>query len=147
MKYFSINELCKTTHKEIANIPNEEQKANLVLLVTCLLDPLREKYGKPIAVSSGFRSDKLNKAVGGASTSQHCKGQAVDLQCVDNMKLLHIIEELGNYDQLIYEYGTDTQPAWVHVSYSKGHNRKEKLRKYKGDSRYYRVNKDWRAKK
>lgn len=146
MKYFSIEEMCKTDHKGIQNIPNDIQKNNLTILINECLDKIRESYGGPINVSSGFRCAKLNEAVGGAKTSQHERGQAADLKCADNKKLIQIIEKLGIYDQLIYEYGTDTQPGWVHVSYNKGKNRKQKLRKYSNDSRYYTVTNNWNVK-
>lgn len=146
MKYFTIEELCKTNHKDIQNIPNDIQKNNLIILINECLDKIRENYGGPINVSSGFRCDKLNKIVGGSSTSQHCKGQAADLKCSDNKKLIQLIEKLGLYDQLIYEYGTDTQPDWVHVSYNKEHNRHQKLRKYSNDPKYYIITSTWNIK-
>lgn len=119
MKYFTIAELTKTTHKGIDNTPDEVQRANLVRLVENVLDPLREAYGRPIIVTSGYRSPKLNKAVGGATTSQHMLGQAADIRTKEdtpeeNKKLFDLIVKLKlPFDQVINEYGYN----WVHVSY------------------------------
>lgn len=127
MKYFTIEELTKTS-KPYPNVPNEEQIKNLTNLVEKVLDPIREQLGSPITVSSGFRSWKVNKAVGGVDSSQHTKGEAVDLVCNNNAKLFELIQKLGIYDQLIWEYGTDRCPAWVHVSLKRiGTNRKQIL--------------------
>lgn len=122
-KYFTINELIKSSTAQrlhIDNTPTQEIKDNLNKLVDNILDPLRESYGKPIIVSSGYRCSKLNKSIGGASNSQHCLGQASDIHTVENTKesnkkLFNLIRELKlPYDQLINEH--DYQ--WVHVSYS-----------------------------
>lgn len=126
MKYFTIAELTKTTHKGIDNTPNDEQRACLVRLVNNVLDPLREAYGKPIIVTSGYRCQKLNKAVGGAASSQHILGQAADIRSKEdtpeeNKKLFDLIVRLKlPFDQLINEYGYN----WVHVSYGPRNRRK-----------------------
>lgn len=126
MKYFTINELCKSStasRLRIDNTPNSEYTNNLKELVEKVLDPLREKWGKPIVVNSGYRCDKLNKAVGGSSTSQHKYGQAADIEAYtrslsDNKKLFDLIKSLKlPFDQLIYEYGNSTGPDWIHISY------------------------------
>jgi len=86
MKYFTINELCASATASrlgIQNIPTEEIKTNLIALVDNVLDPLRTEYGKPIIVSSGFRCNMLNLAIGGSKTSQHMKGQAADIYCTN----------------------------------------------------------------
>lgn len=127
MKYFTLKELTKTKHK-IKNIPNQEQLENIHYLVKEVLDPARAILGRPITVSSGFRNPEVNRAVGGGSTSQHLRGEAADIVCYDNSTLFDILKELDNYDQLIWEYGTDESPAWVHVSTTKKINRKEILR-------------------
>ena len=128
MKYFTIQELTKSataSRKGINNTPDESVKRNLNLLVDNILDPLREVYGAPIIVTSGYRCGRLNKAVGGAAKSQHMYGQAADIRTVsdkpsDNKKLFDLIRELKlPYDQLIDEYGYN----WVHVSYSSRHRR------------------------
>lgn len=148
MKYFTIEELCKTSTK-IENVPNAVEKANLVCLVESVLDPIREKYGKPIIVTSGYRSEKVNKAVGGASTSQHLKGQAVDIVTKGNkdnavlFKLILDMKKQGKivFDQLINEYpnGLGT-PSWIHISYKAiGENRGQVLiaSKLKGGKTVY----------
>lgn len=128
MKYFTIQELTKSataSRKGINNTPDVSVKRNLNLLVDNILDPLREAYGAPIIVTSGYRCGRLNKAVGGAAKSQHMYGQAADIRTVsdkpsDNKKLFDLIRELKlPYDQLIDEYGYN----WVHVSYSSRHRR------------------------
>ena len=124
MKYFTIKELTKTS-TGISNIPNAEQIANLTYLVENLLDEAREQLGMPITVTSGYRSKAVNKAVGGVATSQHTKGEAVDLVCKDNARLFNILKTM-NFDQLIWEKGNSIQPAWVHVSLKRiGINRKQ----------------------
>lgn len=131
MKYFTIKELTKSDtalRYGIFNIPNKQQEQNLRKLVETVLDPLREKYGKPIIVSSGFRCEKLNRIVGGARTSQHQTGEAVDIRSVqdtpeENKKIFDLILELNlPFDQLINEYNYD----WIHVSCS-DKNRKQIL--------------------
>ena len=131
MKYFTLKEMTKSDtaiRHRISNIPNEQEKENIYQLVEKILDPLREAYGKPIVVSSGFRCEKLNKAVGGSKTSQHKTGQAADIRSLEdtreeNKKLFDLIKELNlPFDQLINEYDYD----WVHVSYS-DRNRKQIL--------------------
>lgn len=127
MKYFTINELTKTS-TGISNIPNAEQIANLTYLVENLLDKVREKLAMPITVTSGYRSEAANRKVGGVATSQHTKGEAVDLVCCDNAKLFNILKTM-NFDQLIWEKGNSVQPAWVHVSLKRnGINRKQVIR-------------------
>lgn len=132
MKYFTIKELCASDtarRKGIDNEPTPEIVRNLTALVDNILDPLREAWGKPIIVNSGYRCDALNKAVGGVATSQHRLGQAADLDVgtrADNMKLFNLIQELKlPFDQLLFEKGNKSVgPDWVHVSYSP-RNRRE----------------------
>ena len=127
MKYFTINELIKTS-TGISNIPNAEQVANLIYLVENLLDKAREELAMPITVTSGYRSEAVNRRVGGVANSQHTKGEAVDLVCGDNAKLFNILKKM-NFDQLIWEKGNNIQPAWVHVSLKRiGINRKQVIR-------------------
>lgn len=131
MKYFTINELTKSataSRRGIDNTPSSTIKANLTELVDKILDPLREAWDSPIIVTSGYRCQQLNKAVGGAKSSQHVYGQAADIRTVsdkpsDNKKLFDLILKLNlPYDQLIDEYGYN----WIHVSYSP-RNRKQIL--------------------
>ena len=131
MKYFTLNELIKSDaakRSKINNTPNKQEENNLIALVENILDPLREAYGKPIIVTSGFRCERLNKLVNGSKTSQHRTGQAADIRTVEdtveeNKKLYDLIIKLNlPFDQLIDEYNFD----WVHVSYSP-RNRKQIL--------------------
>lgn len=123
-KNFSLKELT-ITQVSAENEPSVVQLENLKKLVENVLQPLRDIYGQSIRVNSGFRSQVVNKKIGGASSSQHCKGQAADLSCNDNASIFHIIREQLPFDQLIWESGNDEQPAWVHVSYCEGNNRKQ----------------------
>lgn len=135
MKYFTLTELTKSAtakRKGIKNTPSNEICKSLVALVENILDPLREAYGKPIIITSGYRCEKLNKAVGGAASSQHVKGEAADIRSVqdtpeENKKLYDLIVKLKlPFDQLINEYGFD----WVHVSFGPKH-RRQKLKAIK----------------
>ena len=128
MEYFTIKELTKTS-TGLSNVPNEEQKAALIALVENILDPARKMLGKPITVNSGFRSTAVNAKVGGAASSQHTKGEAADITCYDNAKLFEIIRKYLPYDQLIWEYGNNLQPKYIHVSFKRnGANRAQALR-------------------
>ena len=129
LEFFTIEELCaseKAKERGINNTPSSEVIYNLRMLVIFVLDPLRRKYGKPIHVNSGYRSPQLNKAVGGVKTSQHLKGQAVDITTYSrsgNKRLFDLIRESGCFDQLIDEQNL----SWVHVSFNINGNRKEVL--------------------
>ena len=108
-----------------------------------IFEPLRKWVGGPIKVNSFFRSVALNEAIGGAASSQHCKGQAIDIDDVygrkTNAEMYKWIQENLDYDQMIWEFGTDTQPNWIHVSYvSKEENRNKCLKAYKehGKTKY-----------
>lgn len=126
-KHFKLEDFTKSATAEknnISNTPDEEETRNLVALVMQVLDPLREKYGHPITVNSGYRSPELNKKVGGASSSQHVTGQAADITAgskEENKKLFELLKEM-DFDQLINEYDY----RWIHVSYKRiGYNRKQ----------------------
>lgn len=136
MRYFTFNELTASAtaaRRGIDNTPTAAAKANLTALVSNVLDPLREQFGAPIIVTSGYRCAKLNKAVGGAARSQHLTGQAADIKpasnkAADMRRLFELVQKSGlPFDQLIWEYGTKTAPAWVHVSYNTGANRRQVL--------------------
>lgn len=139
MKYFSIKELTKSAtaaRKGIKNDPSIEECKSLTALIEKVLDPLREAYGKPIIVTSGYRCPKLNAAVGGSASSQHVKGEAADIRSVadtpeENKKLFDLIVKLGlPFDQLINEYNYD----WVHVSFGPRH-RRQKLKAIKSNGK------------
>jgi hypothetical protein len=102
------------------------------LLCENVLQPLRDKYGKSINITSGYRSPKLNKAIGGSSTSQHCFGQAADIQVdkKDYLKVWEILKTLP-FDQIIWEFGNESAPDWIHVSFVQGKNRGQKLKAVK----------------
>ena len=127
MSYFSIEELCrsdKAVELGIDNTPNEEVRRNLQDLIDNVLDPLREWYGKPIPVNSGYRCAALNKAVGGVSNSFHLFGKGVDIDVRDdneNKRLFDYIKDNLPFTELGWEHGG----AWVHVGYDKNHIDKE----------------------
>jgi hypothetical protein len=127
-KYFDIKELCHSdtaNARGIDNTPTDDVKENLEALIENVLDPLREWYGKPIYVNSGYRNLILNRAVGGVSNSQHVKGEAADIDVhntEENQKLYDYITQNLTFDQCLFE----NNGAWIHVSYKKdGNNRKK----------------------
>tara|TARA_R110002020_G_scaffold6781_1_gene28806 strand:- start:1242 stop:1697 length:456 start_codon:yes stop_codon:yes gene_type:complete len=124
----------------IENKPNEEQLDNMKLLAEKVFEPLRIYVNGPIKINSFFRSVKLNKAIGGSSKSQHCKGQAIDIDDtfgrMTNAEMYYFIKKHLDFDQLIWEFGDEDSPAWVHVSYvSKEDNRNRCLLAYKENKR------------
>lgn len=130
MKYFTIAELCRSNTADRLGINNrcrQEHVTALTALVDNVLDPLREWYGKPLTVSSGYRCPELNAAVKGSKTSQHMAGEAADIDTGDrqqNKLLFEYIKKNMPFDQLIWEHGGD----WVHVSYrADGKNRNQVL--------------------
>ena len=149
MKYFTYKELSKSQTASkwgLTNYPGEVEKKNLTALVDNVLDPARELFGAPIMVNSGYRNPQINSLIGGASGSQHCKGQAVDIQTAGdkrNKELFEILKQF-DFDQLIWEFGDDENPDWIHISYkSQEENRNQVLRSYKegGKTRYIKLNK------
>lgn len=129
MKYFTIKEMTKSSTAKangIDNTPSSEGVLKLQKLIEAVLDPLREWYGKPIRVNSGFRCEALNEAVGGSDTSQHRLGEAADITVgtkKGNKKLFEYIKDNLPFDQLINE----SNFSWVHVSYREGRLRKQVL--------------------
>lgn len=125
MKYFSISEFErseKATEYKIDNTAPDKARASIEALVDAVLDPLRERWGKPLTVTSGYRCPKLNKIVGGTATSHHLTGTAADISTgnyVDNARLFHLIIDMHlPFTQLIWEKGDKrVGPSWVHVSY------------------------------
>lgn len=128
MRYFTLNELTRSATAKrlgINNSPDAVVARNLTALVEHVLDPLRVAWGAPIIVTSGYRCTALNKAVGGAATSQHTKGEAADIRTVsdnpaDNKRLLDCLLRSGiKFDQVINEYpDAQGRPDWIHVSYT-----------------------------
>ena len=120
----------------IDNIPNDEQINNMELISEKIFEPLRKWVGGPIKINSFFRCPDLNKAIGGSSKSQHCHGQAMDIDDtfgrVTNAEMYHFIKEHLDFDQMIWEFGDDDNPDWVHVSYvSSEDNRNRCLQAYR----------------
>ena len=131
------------TRRGIDNTPNEEQLSNMEKIADKVFEPLRIYVGGPIKINSFFRCPELNKAIGGSSKSQHCKGQAVDIDDtygkMSNAEMYHWIKEHLNFDQMIWEFGTDDNPDWIHVSYvSLKDNRNRCLKAYRenGKTKY-----------
>ena len=126
--------------KSIDNTPSQVQVDAMKLIAEKIFEPLRKWVGGPIKVNSFFRSVTLNEAIGGVSSSQHCKGQAIDIDDVygykTNADMYHWIQMNLDYDQMIWEFGTDMQPNWIHISYvSKEENRNKCLKAYKEHGR------------
>lgn len=124
--------------KQIDNTPNQTQVDAMKLLAEKIFEPLREIVGGPIKVNSFFRSVALNEAIGGVASSQHCKGQAIDIDDVygykSNAEMYKWVKENLDFDQMIWEFGTDMQPNWIHISYvSEEENRNKCLKAYKED--------------
>ena len=142
-KHISYKESIKSntaTRLGIENKPNEEQLKNMKLLAEKVFEPLREEVGGPIKVNSFFRSPELNKAIGGSTKSQHCHGQAIDIDDTfgykKNAEMYYFIKSELDFDQMIWEFGTDKNPDWVHVSYvSPEKNRNRCLKAYKENGR------------
>jgi hypothetical protein len=128
---FTIEELTKTS-TGLPNEPTAIEIQNLQALAFNVLQPLRDRFGRPIKITSGYRSQTVNHAVGGSPISQHKVGQAADLVCDDNAMLFNIIKTQLPFDQLIWESGDDFQPAWVHVSFNPVFNRGEVLKMRNG---------------
>ena len=125
---------------DIDNTPTEEHLNNMRLLAENIFEPLRAYVGGPIKINSFYRSPKLNKAIGGSTKSQHCYGQAIDIddtfgRCT-NAEMFEFIKKHLNFDQMIWEFGDNENPNWVHVSYvSEDKNRNRCLKAYKENNK------------
>ena len=122
--------------KGISNMPTPEHIENFKKLAENVFQPIRDHFGVPIHISSGYRSAALNKAVGGSASSQHCQGEAIDIDMdgtsITNKQIFDFVKANVNFDQMIWEFGTDANPDWVHVSYeSTGKQRKQILKAVK----------------
>ena len=131
------------TRRGIDNTPSEEHLDNMKLLAEKIFEPLRKWVGGPIRINSFYRGPELNKAIGGSSKSQHCKGQAMDIDDTGchktNAEMYAWIKDNVDFDQMIWEFGDDENPNWVHVSYvSPEENRNRCLKAYKegGKTKY-----------
>jgi len=132
--HFSLAELTKSqtaTRKGIDNKPTLDHIENLTELCTQVLEPTRRNFGKPMVISSGYRSEELCEAIGSSKNSQHAKGEAADFEMfgLDNKELAKYIKNNLVFDQLILEFYNPDDPSsgWVHCSYSKEENRKQSL--------------------
>lgn len=149
-EHLSLKEVTKSNTAQRRGIDNTPTVAHLVALKEVaenIFEPLRLHFGVPIGVSSGYRGKELNEAIGGSKRSQHCNGQALDLDAdiygkITNADIFNRIKNHLDFDQLIWEFGTDEEPAWVHVSWvADGLNRGETLKAYKanGKTKYKRI--------
>jgi zinc D-Ala-D-Ala carboxypeptidase len=126
-KNLSLAEVTKSAtakRRGIANEPTIDHLENLKAVAENIFQPIREEFMCPIFVSSGYRSEALNEAIGGSKTSQHSKGEAIDLDAdvygvITNADIFHYALDRLDFDQLIWEFGTDENPDWVHISYKK----------------------------
>jgi len=129
-KHISLKEATRSNTANrlgIHNFPDSDILVNMQSLAINIFEPLREWVGGPIYITSFYRSPELNKAIGGSSKSQHCKGQAIDIDDVlghkTNAEMFHYIKDNLEFDQLIWEFGDDDNPNWVHCSYNIHNNR------------------------
>ena len=144
-KNLSLKEVTKSVtalRLGIDNNPDEQVIKNLELIAHEIFQPIRDHFKVPIGISSGYRSPKLNKAVGGSRYSQHMAGEALDIDAdiygkITNYEIFKFIYTHLEYDQLIWEYGDDKNPDWIHVSYKrgKGENRCRTLKAVKEDGK------------
>lgn len=153
-KNLTLNEVTKSRtaiNLGIKNEPNAEQLENLKTIANEVFQKIRDHFDVPIKISSGFRSEALNKKVGGSKTSDHMKGCALDIDMdgstfaayVANWEIFNYIRKNLQFRQLIWEFGDANNPDWVHVSYVKGDNKKEVLRAIKkGKKTFYVPYKD-----
>ena len=131
------------TRRGIDNTPNDEQLNNMELIAEKIFEPLRMHVRGPIKINSFYRGPELNAAIGGSAKSQHCHGQAIDIDDtyghMKNCDMYKFIKDNLDFDQMIWEFGDDNNPAWVHVSYvNPGENRNRCLKAYRenGKTRY-----------
>ena len=135
-----VSKSLTATRRGIDNEPKGEHLTSLINLANNVFQPIREHFGKPIFVSSGYRSPELNKAIGGSKTSQHCKGEAIDIdndarEYPSNADIFWYVYDHLEFDQMIWEFGDDNNPSWVHVSYKSEGNRKQVLKASKSKGR------------
>ena len=124
----------------IDNTPTSDQFSNMIYVAENVFQPIREHFGVPIYLSSFFRSEALNKAIRGASNSSHTKGEAMDLDAdvygiINNADIFNFVKDNLEFDQLIWEFGDDRCPAWVHISLNKRNNRNQILKAYRVDGK------------
>ena len=141
-KNLSLKEAIKSNTASrlgIPNTPEDWEIENLRSVAENVFQPLRDHFGVPIGVSSGYRSKELNRAIGGSKYSQHMIGEALDLDAdiygrITNADIFNYIKENLEWDQMIWEFGDDKEPNWVHVSYKEaGGNRKQIKRAFRDE--------------
>jgi hypothetical protein len=137
-EHLSVGEYIKSDtakRKGITNAMTAAHTENAKVLAAKIFEPIRVHFGKPIFLSSGYRSEALNSAIGGSSTSQHCSAEAMDLDQddrgtgVSNRMVFDYIKGNLIFDQLIWEFGDDANPDWVHVSYKVNGNQRKQILK------------------
>ena len=142
-KNFSLSEFTKSntaSRRGLDNNPTAEHIHNLVGLCEHILQPLRDYIGCSIRISSGYRGKALNEAIGGSKTSDHCNGNAADIELLingeeDNARLYNAIKSLDlEFYQMIWEFGDDEQPNWIHIARREGNNKKQCLKAYKDNN-------------
>lgn len=145
-KNLTLEEVTRSSTADRLHIRNDnmsnETLENLKAIASNVFQPARDILG-PIRISSGYRSPELNKAIGGAQNSQHSVGEALDLQGINtsNSELFHFIKDNLIFDQLIWEFGSNSNPDWVHVSYKRsGSNRKSVIKSVKQDGKTVYLN-------
>ena len=150
-EHLSLSEVIRSESAKrngISNMPTEQHIANFKLLAEKIFEPIRAHFRCPIHISSGYRSIELNRAVKGSLTSQHCQGEAIDIDMdgtpngVTNKMIFDFIKNNLEFDQLIWEFGTNENPDWVHVSYeSTGKQRKQVLKAIRsnGSTQYKQI--------
>jgi zinc D-Ala-D-Ala carboxypeptidase len=143
-KYVSLGEVVHSDtakRRGIDNNPTAEHMDNLRIICTDVFDKVREHFGVPIYISSGYRGKELNAAIKGSASSDHCNGRALDLDQdykgngVSNREVFDYIKDNLDFDQLIYEMGNRKNPDWVHVGYRVGENRKQVLKAIRVDGK------------
>jgi zinc D-Ala-D-Ala carboxypeptidase len=145
-EHLSLSEVIRSESAKrngISNMPTPEHIENFKILATKVFEPIREHFGVPIRISSGYRSKELNRLIKGSSSSQHCKGQAIDIDMdgtsngVTNTDVFNYIKDNLPFDQMIWEFGNEDNPDWVHVSYvPEGRKQILKAVKIKGQTKY-----------
>jgi hypothetical protein len=137
-EHFALAEFTRSESAKrhgVSNEPTPEHLQNLINLCEKVLEPIRIKFG-PINISSGYRSKALNHYIGGSLNSQHCEAKAADIDQdgmggASNTEIFNYIKDNLDFDQMIWEFGDNNKPDWVHVSYNGAKNRKQVLRALK----------------
>ena len=149
-KNLTLKEVVKSntaTRKGIDNTPDHWSIDNLRVIAENVFQPIRDHFGVPIGVSSGFRSKELNKAIGGSKYSQHMVGESLDLDAdmygrVTNSEIFNYVKKNLEWDQMIWEFGDDEEPNWVHISYRSYLPNRKQIKRAKRDDKgmiYYTV--------